>query len=321
MAIVSHTINAPDRSTAMLSSEEIAQLRQKHYNATVSYLYKPHDELMILRVKPDFPIPPFKPGQYTTLGLGYWEPRVPEAQPEELTDDQLRKVVRRAYSISSSIWSNGELIRPEEEDYLEFYIVLVKRANGRPPALTPRLFRLREGDRLVCGPKITGHYTLEGVQPDDRVLFLATGTGEAPHNKMILELVRGGHRGPIGSAVCVRYRRDLAYLDAHRRLEQYRPNYRYITLTTRDPEVRQKKYIQDILRSGELEEQLGWELDPACTHVFLCGNPAMIGPPKKDEQGKLVFPQPTGAVELLVRRGFKIHHPKDPGNIHFETYW
>lgn len=306
----------------MLSEQEIQELRQKHYNATVSYIRKPHDELMVMRVVPDFPIPPYKAGQYTTLGLGYWEPRVPGAQPEELKPEDYRKVVRRAYSISSSIWKNGELIQPEDETYLEFYIVLVKRSNGHAPALTPRLFMLKEGDRLACGPKITGHYTLEGVRPDDRVLFLATGTGEAPNNKMILELVRTGHRGPIGSAVCVRYRRDLAYLDAHRRLEQYRPGYRYITLTTREPEVQgQKKYIQDILRSGELEEQLGWELDPTCTHVFLCGNPAMIGAPKKDASGNLVFPQPTGAVELLVRRGFKIHHPKDPGNIHYEEYW
>ena len=41
------------------------------------------------------------------------------------------------------------------------------------------------------------------------MLFLATGTGEAPHNYMLWELLRRGHTGRILSACCVRYRRDL----------------------------------------------------------------------------------------------------------------
>ena len=65
---------------------------------------------------------------------------------------------------------------------------------------------LREGDRLFLGEKITGHFTLDPVQPDDTVVFLATGTGEAPHNYMLWELLRRGHRGRILSACCVRYR-------------------------------------------------------------------------------------------------------------------
>jgi ferredoxin--NADP+ reductase len=306
----------------MLSPEEIRSLRERHYNATVTYLRKHHEDLMILRVRPDEGVPVFEAGQYTTLGLGYWEPRVEGVAEEQLTEAEERKLIRRAYSISCSIWNDGELLDYRHADYLEFYIVLVREADGRVPALTPRLFALKEGNRLFCGTKVTGHYTLTGVQPDDRVLFLATGTGEAPHNTMIVELLRRGHRGPIGSAVCVRYRRDLAYLEAHRRLERYWPKYRYITLTTREPEnIGKKKYIQDVLRTGELEAELGWELDPSCTHVFLCGNPAMIGAPKKSGTGSWVFPQPTGTVELLVQRGFKIHQPKDPGNVHYEEFW
>ena len=60
----------------------------------------------------------------------------------------------------------------------------------------PRLFMLRgEGDRLNIGEKITGHYTLEHVKPGDTVLFLGTGTGEAPHNYMTWELLKNGHTG------------------------------------------------------------------------------------------------------------------------------
>ena len=58
-------------------------------------------------------------------------------------------------------------------------------------------------------------------------------------------------------------------------------------------------------------------LDPATTHVYMCGNPAMIGIP--DEEG--VFPATTGVVELLVERGFTIDKRGQPGNIHYEEYW
>ena len=71
--------------------------------------------------------------------------------------------------------------------------------------MTPRLFMLREGDRLFLSEKIAGVYTLDPVQPDDTVIFLATGTGEAPHNYMLWELLRRGHPGRILSACCVRY--------------------------------------------------------------------------------------------------------------------
>ena len=49
---------------------EIHALRDEHYNAGVEYVRHVHDELMILRVRPDGERPHFVPGQYTTLGLG-----------------------------------------------------------------------------------------------------------------------------------------------------------------------------------------------------------------------------------------------------------
>ena len=105
---------------------------------------------------------------------------------------------------------------PTRDNWLEFYIVLVRKSDkAQPPGLTPRLFLLKEGDRLIMGEKITGHFTLDPVKPNDTVLFLSTGTGEAPHNYMLWELLRRGHQGRILSACCVRYRRDLGYLAMH----------------------------------------------------------------------------------------------------------
>ena len=201
--------------------EEIADARQRRYNGTLAWMRKPYPDLMVFRVRPDFPVPKHRAGQYCSLGLGNWEPRVPGCQLEDLKPGDESKLVRRAYSISSSILDeSAELIDRDKTDYLEFYITLVREGSdpAKPPALTPRLFMLREGDRLNIGEKITGHYTLEPVKPADTVLFLGTGTGEAPHNYMTWELLRNGHTGKILHACCVRYLKDLAYLETHHRL-------------------------------------------------------------------------------------------------------
>lgn len=312
-----------------MSPEEIAALRERRYNATVVHLDRLHSDLMVLRVRPDFPRPVHKPGQYCTLGLGYWEARVEGCQAESLTPDDRTKVVRRSYSLSCSIYAGPQSDRLRDlatDDWVEFYVVLVRENadGGRVPALTPRLFNLKVGDRLQMGEKIVGHFNLDPVAPGDSVVFLGTGTGEAPHNYMLWELLRRGHTGHILSACCVRYTRDLGYLDTHRRLMAQFPNYHYLPLTTREPGQTQKAYIQDVIANGELEAALGAKLDPANTHVFLCGNPKMIGVPVKDPQtGERTYPTPLGVIELLERRGFKADQAaaKVKGNVHFEEYW
>jgi ferredoxin--NADP+ reductase len=310
-----------------MSPGQIADLRRTRYNSTVVWLRKPNPDLMIVRVRSDYPRPVHRPGQYTTLGMGYWEPRAPGCQPETLQPGDEEKMIRRAYSISCSVLDGDErLLDLERTDWLEFYIVLV-RDTGRPEpaALTPRLFLLQEGARLFMGEKIAGHYTLEPVKPGDTVLFLGTGTGEAPHNYMLWELLRRGHEGRILSACCVRYRRDLGYVEIQEELVRRHPNYSYLALTTREAaNVGHKVYIQDLITSGQLEEKLGKPLDPATTHVYLCGNPNMIGVPVKDRQtGERRYPSPTGVIEILEKRGFRMDEPqfKRKGNIHIEEYW
>ena len=310
----------------MTESADIAQLRSEKYNATIEFIHRIHSDLMVIRVKPDkFPIT-HKAGQYTLLGLGNWEPRLPGVIDENLPETERAKLIRRSYSISATILEeNGTLADNASNPWLEFYIVLVREtATGKPPALTPRLFMLREGDRLLCGEKITGAYTLDLVKPTDTVIFLGTGTGEAPHNYMTQQLLNKNHQGTIVSASCVRLRKDLGYLSVHAELMSRHKQYKYIPLATREPENKKNKvYIQDLIKSGLLESRLGKPLDPYTTHVFLCGNPSMIGVPMKDrETGVIKYPEPEGVIEVLERMGFrsdKNHHER--GNIHFEEYW
>jgi ferredoxin--NADP+ reductase len=310
-----------------MTSEDIEALRTKRYNATVIRLDLANPELMKIRIRPDRSLPPHKPGQYCTLGMGYWEPRLPDCQEEILTPGDETKLARRAYSISNPILDdNGRLLDLTQTDWLEFYIVLVRKSNkAQAPALTPRLFTAGQGTRLFMGEKITGHFTLDPVQPSDAVLFLSTGTGEAPHNYMLWDLLRRGHSGRIFAACCVRYQRDLAYLATHQELMQRFPNYSFMGLTTRENlQTGRKVYIQDLITSGQLEAHLGLPLNPEKMHVFLCGNPNMIGVPNKDpETGERIFPSPPGVIEILEKRGFQVDQPniKLKGNIHFEEYW
>lgn len=256
-----------------MTPEEIADARARRYNGTVVYLHKIHSDLMVMRVRPDFPRPVHRPGQYGTLGLGYWEPRVEGCQEEALKAEEEHKIVRRAYSLSCPMEGVGEgqlnrLYDLDATDWVEFYIVLVREnIDGRVPALTPRLFALKEGYRIQIGEKLAGHYTLESVNPGDSVVFLGTGTGEAPHNYMLWELLRRGHTGKILSACCVRYGRDLGYAETHNRLMGRFPNYKYLGLTTREAGQTKKVYIQDLITSGELEEHLGASLDLSLIHI------------------------------------------------------
>ena len=310
-----------------MTPEQITELRRQKYNATVARLIKVHSDLLIMRVRPDHPLQTHKAGQYTALGLGYWEPRFPGSAEENLPPADLSKLARRSYSISCSVLDDeGQLLDRSHADWLEFYIVLV-RESGKvlPPALTPRLFLLQEGERLFMGEKIAGHFTLDPVQADDTVLFLGTGTGEAPHNYMLWELLRRSHRGRILSACCVRYRKDLGYLGIQEELMRRYPHYTYLPLTTREVESKDHKvYIQDLLTSGQLEERLGQVLDPKRTHVYLCGNPKMIGVAEKNrDTGERVFSHPPGVIEILETRGFQTDQPslKIKGNVHYEEYW
>jgi ferredoxin--NADP+ reductase len=312
---------------AMMTADEIAELRAKHYNATITSLKFSNPDLMIVRVRPDAGVHPHRPGQYSTLGLGHWETRAVGCQEEVPRPGDDKKLIRRAYSISCSVLDEqGNLPTRDGQDWLEFYIVLVRQAEKAPPALTPRLFHLKDGDRIFMGEKIAGHFTLEPVKPTDNVIFLSTGTGEAPHNYMLWELLAKNHEGKILSACCVRFKQDLGYLEIQEELQRRYPNYTYLSLTTREAgNVGNKVYIQDLITSGQLEERLGDALDSTRTHVYLCGNPKMIGKPEIIDRatGEAPFPQPLGVIEILSKRGFQMDQPslKLKGNVHIEEYW
>lgn len=313
------TLPSPYPVTDM-DAERVRELAASHYNATITSFDTAHNELWRIRLRPDREAIAHQAGQYCSIGLGYWEPRADEAVDEGL-ESKRDKLIRRSYSISSPILDgHGYLADSSANREIELYIVWVQPDGDRVPALTPRLALKNVGDRLYLGPKVAGRYTVERVtDPSCSVVFVATGTGEAPHNAMLVELLRKGHHGRILSVVSVRYRSDLAYQREHHELEGRYPKYKYLAVPTREAD-QPKRYAQDLLEDGSIEEALGGPLDPAHTHVFLCGNPEMIGLPDF-ENGKPVFPAAVGMAQLLHERGFTIDRRKQPGNLHYEEYW
>jgi ferredoxin--NADP+ reductase len=82
-----------------------------------------------------------------------------------------------------------------------------------------------------------------------------------------------------------------------------------------------KQYIEQFLESGELESRAGFSLHPKNMHVYLCGNPSMIGLPQTTPDDHVLSPESPGVIETLVHRGFPLETARVPGNIHYEKYW
>ena len=314
------SISSPARPLAPGASL-VSEPPRQDYDGTIVEIHDTGSGVRIFRVEPDRTIDGFAAGRYLSVGRGYGEPRF-DGRRVEVPEARRHRVVSRPYSLSSTLVTRGRIHDPTDRNLLEFFIALVDPPPGDPPAeLTPKLWATRPGDRVRLGRRIVGAYTLEPVDPDSDVLLLSTGTGEAPHNAMVNELARNGHRGRVTVLSTARHRHDFAYLRQHWRLEELWPNYTYVPLPTRDPYDGVKRRVQDILCHPERALLLGFEPHPDRTHVFLCGNPAMVAPPEwHDDEPH--FATTGGAIELLHHQGFTLDrsgHP--PGNVHFEAFW
>lgn len=266
------------------------------YNARVVARHEVAPGLIILRVAPEgWALPPFEPGQFAVLGLPGVAPRVPEAEPE-IPPLPPHQWIRRAYSIASS---------SKQHEYLEFYLALV-----RTGALTPRLFRLHVGDRLWLSPRFSGLFTLRHVPANAHLVLIATGTGLAPYMSMLRTHLGENNQRRTAVIHGARYPSDLGYRNELEDLARRYGHLLYLPVVSRPqgaipPWSGLVGHVQDVWRSGFIAEAWGFAPEPHHTHVFLCGNPAMI----------------DDMTRLLVGEGYREHHKDAPGQIHAERYW
>ncbi|HEY3356288.1 MAG TPA: ferredoxin--NADP reductase [Polyangia bacterium] len=252
--------------------------------------------LLILRVTTrGAALPTFKPGQYTVLALPGSAARAPLSEPEDPAAAP-DKMIKRAYSVASSSL---------EGEYVEFYVTLV-----RSGALTPRLFALAPGASLYLSPKYTGMFTLDQVPEGANLVFVATGTGLAPYMSMLRTRLATMHDRRVAVIHGARNSWDLGYRAELLTMQRLCSWFTYIPVISEPAQEPvtwsgQAGLIQDLWRSGVLEQAWGAPPTPADTHVFLCGNPLMV----------------DNMLELLGAGGFRQHSNKQPGEVHLEHYW
>lgn len=285
----SPTAETPKDAAAVVPPEDAKLL-----NATLAVRTDLTPELAIVRVAPDAGVPDFKPGQYATLGV------LPDPESEQAKKKGLAKLVLRPYSISSS---------PLEKESLEFYLALVPQGQ-----FTPRIWDLREGERLYMAPKCKGKFVLDEVPPDRDLVMIATGTGLAPFVSMYKTYRDTGRWRRFVLVHGARYCPDLGFRAELEELAERDPSLIYIPTCSREPTPTGRAEdwyglrgrVNVAIEQNAFRELAGVDLSPDTCHVFLCGNPAMIDEVTAD----------------LVARGFTPKDREHPdGNVHLEKYW
>ncbi|KIE87017.1 ferredoxin-NADP reductase [Acinetobacter pittii] len=220
----------------------------------------------------------FTAGQFARIGLKVGE-----------------ELVVRAYSVVSSPF----------DETLEFFSIVVPDG-----AFTSNLQHLKVGDELYLEKTPYGYLTLARYQqplPHD-LWLLATGTGLAPFLSMLQDFDTWSKYQKINLVYSVRTAAELAYVDRIQEIAETfgegHNGFKFIPIITRDPSSPLHDRLPILIENSELEKSAGIELNPATSHVMLCGNPQMVDDTK----------------EALKRRGLTMNR-RGEGNIAVENYW
>jgi len=190
-------------------------------------------------------------------------------------------------------------VNPPQDPVLEFYGIVVP---GGP--LSPRLERLRAGERLLVASNPAGFLVLSEV-PEAKTLWLvSTGTGIAPFLSILRTETPWKRFRNVVLVHAVRHAAELVYQDVIRKISKEK-GLRTVTFVSREAhEGSLAGRIPSGLRDGRLEKAAGLALDHDA-HVMLCGNPDML----KDAQA------------ALAERGLRKHRRRNPGHITVESFW
>lgn len=205
------------------------------------------------------------------------------------------ELVVRAYSVVSS---------PFDEN-LEFFSIVVPDG-----AFTSNLQHLEVDDELYLDKTAYGYLTLARYQlPLAHDLWLlATGTGLAPFLSMLQDFETWTKYQHIHLIYSVRSTAELAYVDRIQEIAESfgegHTGFKFVPIITRDPNATLHDRLPILIENGELEKVVGLSLNPATSHVMLCGNPQMVEDTK----------------DALKQRGLTMNR-RGEGNIAVENYW
>lgn len=205
------------------------------------------------------------------------------------------ELVARAYSVVSSPF----------DETLEFFSIVVPDG-----AFTSNLQHLKIDDELYLEKIPYGYLTLARYQlpaPQD-LWLLATGTGLAPFLSMLQDFETWNKYLQINLVYSVRTESELAYVDRIQEIANVfgegHKGFKFVPIITRDPNATLHERLPTLIANGDLEKVVGMPLNPATSHVMLCGNPQMVEDTK----------------EALKQRGLTMNR-RGEGNISVENYW
>jgi len=192
-------------------------------------------------------------------------------------------------------------VNPPGDPVLEFYGIVVPEG-----PLSPRLARLRAGERLLVASNPAGFLVLSELPDAETLWLVSTGTGIAPFLSLLRTEALWRRFGSVVLVHAVRHARELVYRDliggilhAHHKV------FHYVTFVSREPAPGSLAgRVPAAMRDGRLEAAAGVKLNRN-SHVMLCGNPAML----KD------------ATAALAGRGMRKHRRRSPGHITVESFW
>jgi ferredoxin--NADP+ reductase len=188
-------------------------------------------------------------------------------------------------------------VNPPQEPVLEFYGIVVPEG-----PLSPRLERLRAGERLYVASNPAGFLVLAEVPDAETLWLVSTGTGIAPYLSILRTETPWQRFRNVVLVHAVRTAKELVYQEVIGRI----PNLRYVTFVSREAHPGSLAgRIPAAIGDGRLEAAAGVALDAASSHVMLCGNPQML----KD------------AAAALAGRGMRKHRRRNRGHITVESFW
>ncbi len=219
-------------------------------------------------------IKPFKAGQFVRVGLDIGDERV-----------------GRPYS----------LVNAPHEPLHEIYFNIIP---GGP--LTPLLAALNPGDTLWVNDTANGFLTVDEIPQATHLWMLATGTALGPFLSIAKMPEVWQRFEKVILVHAVRMANELSYPDTITRVQQaHASQFMYIPFVSREVIANTLHgRIPARILDQQLEQRAGITLDPAQSHVMLCGNSAMIEDTSK----------------VLAERGMKRHRRREPGHISTEKY-
>jgi ferredoxin--NADP+ reductase len=194
------------------------------------------------------------------------------------------------------------MVNAPADPVLEFYGIVVPQG-----PLSPRLARLRPGERLYVASNPAGFLVLSELPAARTLWLMSTGTGIAPFISMLRAGTPWQRFGNIVLVHAVRHAPELVYReDIERARTAHGSRFLYVPVVSRDdvPGTLRGR-IPALVRDGRLEAAAGLELGPGTSQTMLCGNPDML----KD----------TAAA--LAERGMRKNRRRTPGHITVESFW